>query len=333
MMICRTPEEVMALSRNFMGSRILFTGAELNIFDLLQPTSLTALEIADRLRTDIRGTAILLDALASMGLLVKNNDAYQCTPSLAPYLSSSDPNSVMPMVLHASHLWQRWSRLTEIVKGEAKAGADRTPSYKDGELSAFIGAMHSISAPHAGEVINQIDPGSSKALLDLGGASGTYTLAFLKNAPGMKATLFDLPEVIELARERLQREGMLDRVSLVGGNYLRDDLPQGHDLAFLSAVIHSNNPEQNLNIYTKVFRSLLPGGRVVIRDHVMESDRTHSEAGALFAVNMLVATQGGRTYTFDEISDGLAQAGFHNVRLLKKSDRMDAMVEAYKPRA
>ena len=330
-MTYNTPEELMKLSRDFMGSRILFTGAELNIFDILNQTHLTVQEISDKIHTDIRATTILLDALAALGLLVKNIDAYQCNSSLAPYLSNDDPNSVMPMILHASHLWYRWSHLTDIVKGEAIPGSEKGSSFSGAELKAFIGAMHAVSAPHAEPVISGINPDRSKVLLDLGGASGTYTIAFLKNVPEMKATLFDLPEVIELARERLEKEGMLNRVTLVGGDYLRDEIPQGHDLAYLSAVIHSNSPEQNLNLYKKVFRSLISGGRVIIRDHVMESDRTSSQTGAIFAVNMLVATEGGRTYTFDEIRTGLSQAGFNNISLINKSDRMDAIVEACKP--
>ena len=330
-MTYKTPEELMKLSHNFMESRVLFTGAELNIFTILNRTSLTGQEISEKLNTDIKGTSILLDALAAMGLLVKSNESYQCALALAPYLSNDDPNSIMPMILHAARLWRKWSHLTDIVRGETKSGADIDSSFSGEEMKAFIGAMHAVSAPHAGEVIKGINPDRSKALLDLGGASGTYTIAFLKNSPEMKATLFDKPEVIEMARERLEKEGMLNRVSLVGGDYLRDEITQGHDLAFLSAIIHANSPEENLTFYKKVFRSLIPGGRIIIRGHVMESDRIHPVEGAIFAVNMLVTTEGGRTYTFDEIRTDLSKAGFNNIRLLKNSERMDAIVEACKP--
>ena len=64
-------------------------------------------------------------------------------------------------------------------------------------------------------------------------------MAFLRAVPGMTATLFDLPNVIEMARERLENEQMLNRVTLVPGSYYEDELPQGHDLALLSAIIRS----------------------------------------------------------------------------------------------
>jgi predicted O-methyltransferase YrrM len=147
----------------------------------------------------------------------------------------------------------------------------------------------------------------------------------------MRATLFDKPEVVEIARQRLGKAGVLDRVTLVPGDFYRGQLPPGHDLAFISAIIHQNSPEQNVGLFRNVLRSLERGGRVVIRDHVMEPDRTRPKEGAVFAVNMLVSTAGGRTYTYEEIRACLEQAGFAKVRLLRKGEHMDALIEAFKP--
>jgi len=199
------------------------------------------------------------------------------------------------------------------------------------ELRSFIGAMDVIAIPLASRIVAAVNPGASKFLLDVGGASGTYVLAFLQASPEMKATLFDRPEVIALARQCLGKEGILDRVTLAPGDFYRDELPPGHDLAFVSAIIHQNSPAQNLDLFAKVFRSLTSGGRVVIRDHIMAPDRTSPKDGAVFAVNMLMATAGGGTYTYDEIKEGLNQTGFISVRLLQQGERMDGLVEGFKP--
>jgi len=147
----------------------------------------------------------------------------------------------------------------------------------------------------------------------------------------MCATVFDRPPVIELARKRLAESDVNDRITLAVGDFYTDELPDGHDLALLSAIIHQNSPEQNLDLYQKVFRALMPCGRILIRDHVMNEDRTQPHGGALFAVNMLVATSGGNCYTFDEIQASLEAAGFMRVSLVQSGDRMDSMVEAFKP--
>ncbi len=326
-----SPEEVLRLAQNFMESRILLSGAELNLFTILNPAPLSAQEVANRIGADPRALTVLLDALSAMSLLVKKSGAYQCANSVSQFLSEDAPNSILPMVLHSAHLWRRWSGLTDVVRGTILSKDAAKPGRSAEDLRAFIGAMHVIATPRAREVVAASNPASSKTLLDVGGASGTYTIAFLQAVPEMKATLFDKPEVVEMARERLSKAGVLNRVTLLPGDFYQDEFPHGHDLVFVSAIIHQNSPEQNLDLFHKVFRSLVRGGRILIRDHVMEPDRVHPKEGAIFAVNMLLGTPGGRTYTYEEITAGLSKAGFTGINLLRKGEHMDALIEAFKP--
>ncbi len=327
-MNCNNAEQVLRLSRDFMECRIMLTGAELNLFTILGRKKQSAAEISGQTGLAPRGLASLLDALAAMGLLEKKDDEYSCGENVSRYLSEDSPESVLPMVLHAVTLWDRWSCLTEIVKG-APCEPDR-PFAKPDELRAFIGAMHVVAAPLAAEIARAVNPGPARMLLDVGGASGTYTIAFLEMSPAMRATLFDRPAVIGMARARLESAGLLDRVNLVAGDFYTDEFPPGHDLAFVSAIIHQNSPEQNLDLYRKAYSALVNGGRIVIRDHVMSADRTHPKNGAIFAINMLVATANGGTYTFEEIKDGLGAAGFRDIKQIKTGEHMDSLIEAFK---
>lgn len=324
------PESVLALTRAFMESRVVLSGAELGIFTLLSGGAKTLDEIVSALQTQPRGTAILLDSLAAMGLLSKDGARYACPADIAGMLSANSPVSVLPMVLHAASLWGRWSELTEIVRN----GAVERPAgvfQKQAELEAFILAMHVVGRHAAEAIAVQAEAGASRNLLDIGGATGTYAEAFVNKYPGMRATVFDRPPVIELAKKRLGDAGLLDRVALIPGDFYADELPGGHDLALLSAIIHQNSPEQNVELYAKAFRALEPGGRILIRDHVMNAERTQPPGGALFAVNMLVATTGGNCYTFEEIKETLEAAGFTKARLIQTGEMMNGLVEAFKP--
>ncbi|NUQ00032.1 MAG: methyltransferase domain-containing protein, partial [Armatimonadetes bacterium] len=196
---------------------------------------------------------------------------------------------------------------------------------------AFIGAMHVVSGAKAHDMARHAPPGAATRLLDIGGASGSFTIAYLQASAALRATLFDLPPVVELARQRLAENGLLERVELVAGDFYADDLPGGHDLALLSAIIHQNSREQNVALYRKVLEALLPGGRLLIRDHVLAPDRTSPRPGALFAVNMLCATPGGNSYTLAEISEDLTSAGFERVKLVHPDTQMDGIVEAWRP--
>jgi len=324
-------EDILKSARSFMESRILLTGAELNLFTLLAHRNLTDVEIAEQTGTALRPLSVLLNALTALGVLVKEDNRYRCAPPASSFLADEAAGTVLPMVLHMAHLWHRWSELTDLLRDERIP--ESRPHHFDeaAELKAFIGAMHVIAKSRADEIAAEVHAETAEALLDVGGASGTYTMAFLRVNSRMRATLFDRDEVMEMARERLDQEGLLHRVTLIPGDFYRDEFPPGHDLAWVSAIIHQNSPDQNLDLYRKVFRSLIPGGRIVIRDHVMESDRTKPLEGAVFAVNMLVATEGGGTYTFDEIRDGLFRAGFSRINFIRQGEHMDSLIEAFKP--
>ena len=321
-----TRESLMELARNFRECRILLTGVELNLFTLVASSPLGAEEIVDRTGANPRALVILLNALTAMGLLMKEGGKYRCEPSASFLLSENSPDSVLPMIHHSKNLWERWSNLTKVVGGHCIKEQSQETCTR-----SFIGAMQVIAAPQAASIVAKVNPGSARQLLDVGGGPGTYTLAFLQAVPEMRATLFDRPEVIEIARAQMKEEGVANRVSLLSGDYLSDPLPPGHDLAFLSAIIHQHSLQQNSDLYRNVYRSLKAGGRIIVRDHVLEPHRTSPKAAALFAVNMLVGTEGGNCYTLHEIREGLMEAGFIRVALINPDTLMDGLVEAFKP--
>ena len=316
----------------WMKARIVLTAAELDFFTLLDEKPLFAEELAQRLKADTRAVTRILDCLVIFELLHKKNGRYALTEQ-GSFFSSRHPESVLPMLLHMNNMWDNWAQLTETVRQGKNPRLKSVIDAKDeGITRAFIGAMHVIGRSLSREIATSYDLSRCKRLLDLGGGSGTYTIAFLERNPNMTAVIFDLPDVISLAVERLKDEGFLERVTLVAGDFYKDELPAGCDLALLSAIIHQNSPQENLDLYKKIYRALAPGGMLLIRDHVMDESRTKPPAGALFAINMLVATAGGDTYTFKNIKDTLEQAGFQVVKQVRSGERMDCLVEARKPR-
>jgi ubiquinone/menaquinone biosynthesis C-methylase UbiE len=178
--------------------------------------------------------------------------------------------------------------------------------------------------------VARLDLSGHRNLIDVGGGSGVYTIAALQAAPEMRATIFDRPLVTEIARQKLAEAGMTDRVRLVNGDFYVDPLPDGHDLALLSAIIHQNDSEQNVELYRKISRALVPGGTLVVRDFVMSEDHTEPPDGAFFAINMLVNTPGGSTYSFEDIREDLEAAAFVDAELVHRGE-MDSLVSARKP--
>jgi len=234
------------------------------------------------------------------------------------------------MVRHLANCLGRWAQLARIT--QTGKPAERVPGIRGeaADQAAFIGAMHNFSAPVADEVVGRLKPLGFSHLLDIGGASGTWTMAFLDAVPEARATLFDLPAVIPMARTRLSDTALSDKVTLVAGDYNADDLPAGADLAWLGAICHQNSREQNRALFARIHRALTDDGVVVIRDVVMDPSPTSPERGALFAVNMLVATEGGDTYTFNEYREDLSAAGFDGVTLVHRDEFMNSLIRAKK---
>ncbi len=324
--------KLLKMSGAFFKSRILITAAELDIFGKLADSPRSVKELCSDYSWDPRGAEILLDVLTAMELLVKTDDGkYGMEESAARLLVDGVPGSVLPMIRHRGRQWGTWSNLTEVVKTGENPAAIEFSTRSGEDLEDFIAAMHVAGRDLARKVAESFDLSGFKRMLDVGGGSGVYIMAFLERAPQMTGILFDLPKVTKVAREKLMEEGYIDRVEIVVGDYRSDPFPSGQDLVLLSAVIHINNREGNRELYRKSYESLNPGGTVLVRDHVMDASRTSPLEGAIFAVNMLAATTDGGTYTFDEIKEDLESAGFENVSLAREGAGMDKVVSAVKP--
>ncbi len=324
--------ELLDRMRGYMLPCLLAAGADLDVFSSCLDDARTAGELAAERGADARALAVLLDALAAAGLLDKTGDRYRVPDRLRAALDAENPRTVLPALHHQANCLRRWARLPWVVT-HGPAAQHHAPSLRgeDADRAAFIGAMNVASGPSADALITAVKPAAARCVLDVGGASGTWTLAWLRALPEARAILFDLPPVIPLARERIGASGFAGRVTLAAGNYHHDPLPRGADLAWVSAIVHQNTREQNRALFRRVAEALEPGGRLMIRDIVMEECRTRPAAGAWFAVNMLVATEGGGTFTLGELRADLEAAGFGDVRRLHHDPGMNSVVEARLP--
>jgi hypothetical protein len=165
----------------------------------------------------------------------------------------------------------------------------------------------------------------------VGGASGTYTEAFLKELPGSSATIFDLPVSAAQVKRRFAGSALEARVSFVEGDFTRVALPAGFDFAWISAIIHQMNQSESRMLYAKALNALNPGGTVAVRDYVMSENRLSPPDGALFGINMFVNTPSGMVYTYREIKEDLEAAGFKEVAHAVDVPSMAAVVTAKKP--
>ena len=141
-----------------------------------------------------------------------------------------------------------------------------------------------------------------------------FSFAMINQNPSLKAVVFDLPNVIPITKRYIENEGYKGKVETVSGDYLKDELGEGYDMIFLSAIIHSNSPEENILLIKKCTSALNSKGQIVIMDNIMDEDRVSPYNGALFALNMLVGTDNGDTYTEAEVNSWMSKAGIKEFR-------------------
>jgi (2Fe-2S) ferredoxin/predicted O-methyltransferase YrrM len=321
------PDELMAMIRGFQESRIMLTAVELDVFTAVGEGA-TAETVAKRCGTDRRATELLLNALVALDALRVAGDRYVNTPAGAQFLVAGSPDDARIALRHNLSLWTTWSSLTEAVRQGHTALRPEMRERDDDWTVPFIAAMHRGAAIRAPLVVEAIGAQRIRRMLDVGGGSGAYAIAFAKANPELTAVVLDLPTVLPIAEGHIGKAGLSKRITTRAGDLRHDDLGRDFDLVFLSSICHMLGPSGNRDLLARSARALAPGGRVVIQDFILEPERTGPRQAVLFAINMLVGTEAGGTYTEEEYASWLTAAGLTGVRRIRLRGPADLMVGA-----
>lgn len=307
--------------------------------------------------TDPRATELVLNALASLGLLQKSAPEDPETPMLAGgfntapvaqrHLVDGCDADFRPFIRFDMESWTQWELLPDVLEEGGPAMQDHMFQSDPEATRRFIDAMESIGQARgdAKVLADRIDIGRAVHLLDVGGGAATYSLAFLAANKHLHATLIDLPNTLEVTKDHIAKAplGVRERIRIVACDYNTDDIPrppktsslpdalvkdlkklgmddtllpklsEGYDIAWVSNILHGEDEEANKALARKLFAVLRPGGRVIIKDHILDPTLTEPQVGALFAVNMLLFTKGGRSYGLDEVRRWYEDAGFVDI--------------------
>jgi len=304
-----------SLARGYQNTYLILAATEADLFSVLEEPR-TAAEVAAARGVSERGARIVLNALVSVELVSKDGDRYRNREAASACLVPGAPAYQGHILRHMRHTSERWARLDDALRTGTGASGGADPTRTPEQLRAFILGMQDIAKFSAREMLPHLDLSGRRHMLDLGGGPATYGITFLEAYPELRATLFDMPAVIEIGREQVEKAGMQYRFSYMAGDMTRDDIGSGYDFVLLSNIIHSMSFEQNREVVRKCHEALEPGGLLLIKDFLVENDRSGPPFGLMFAVNMLVATPGGDTYTYAEVEEWTQEAGFGPGRLI-----------------
>ncbi|MCA9770874.1 MAG: methyltransferase domain-containing protein [Myxococcales bacterium] len=331
----KTEADLIGAVQAFMPARVIMTAVGADLFDALGETARTAAQVAKATGSKPRGTEILLDALVGLGLVTKQGAKYRNGPLAAECLTREGAHSRVTSIGLAARTWEGWDALPEILRrGKTAKGGTGHRHWRDDAAAnrIFIRAMYEMGWTNAQLVADAVDTRGAARMVDVGGGPGHYALALLDRNPDLRATILDLPLTLDVAREIVELHGMEARVDFTASDVFKSrTLPLeagAYDLALVSNVVHMRNDQENGALMKKLARALRPGGRIVIHEFAIDETRTQPTRSALFSVNMLAVTDGGRLYTAREMSGWLRAAGLRPKLFAKEP----FLVEGLKPK-
>jgi (2Fe-2S) ferredoxin/predicted O-methyltransferase YrrM len=317
------PDRLDQMIRGYMPSRCILTALELDIFTAIGEGA-NAEQIGTRIHANPPAAGRLLNALVALGLVTKSGGIYSNTPESARFFVQDSKDNHRNGLLHTANIWNRWSRLTDAVRQGTciPIDRDRTPDW----TANFIAGMDRNAKARAPLLVQALGTAGVRRILDLGGGSGAFSIAFAKASSDVRCEILDVPEVVPLTTEYVNKAGVSAQVGLRSGDMLTDDLGSGYDLIMLNAICHMFSEQQNQQLFRRAHQGLAPNGRLVVQDFILNRDKTAPLHAALFSLNMLVATDHGASYSETEYSGWMQNAGFADISRIKLPGPSDLIV-------
>lgn len=317
-----TPERIMQFAFAYAPPLMLEAAIHLRIFDVLDEGAKTVEEVSTATGASVRGLRALMNALVGLQFLAKETDErYSLTPESAAFLVSTKPSFYGGFFRHTSvQLLPKWMEMREIVRTGRPAISvnleqDGAQYFRDFILDIF--PINYPSARALAEVLDVAHAAQTIRVLDLAAGSGVWGITLAQASPQVQVTAVDWAGVIPVTRETVSRFGVADRFRFVEGDLMEADFGKDYNVATLGHILHSEGEKRSRALLKKTFDALAPEGTIAIAEWLVNEDRTAPTHSLIFAVNMLVNTEAGDTFSFGEINDWLREAGFENARLVE----------------
>ena len=326
---------VIHLIEAFRHSKAMFAAVSLGVFDALEREPAGAESLAAALQLSREPLERLLHACVGLKLLRKEEHLYANERVASAYLCHASEHSLVGYILYSNDvLFPLWNHLEDAIRegtprwdqefGTEDAIFDHFFRSED-DKQTFLQGMHGLGLISSPKVVEAFDLSQFRHMLDLGGATGHLAIAACERYPQLRATVFDLPEVIEITRSYINRLGAVcDRVSLMPGDFFRDQLPEA-DLIAVGRILHDWSDTKVRKLLAKIFGRLPRGGAILIAEKLVGEAKTGPVSALLQSLNMLVCTE-GRERTLNEYRHILEEAGFGQVEGKITGAYLDAVI-------
>lgn len=316
-----TPERIMQMAWGYVPPLVLEAAIRHRVFDVLDAGPMKVEQVAAATGASERGLTAIMNVLVGLDYLSRDREGrYALTAESSAFLVSTKPSFQGGLIRHCSeHLIPRWLHLNEVVASGAPVSAVNQEATGGAFFHDFVMDIFPMSFGAAQFLAQHLaygDAGEPVRVLDLAAGSGVWSIAVAQSSSRVHATAVDWPEVIPVTQKSVGRFGLLDRFSFIEGDLRDVAFGSGYHLATLGHILHSEGEARSHELLAKTHAALASGGTIAIQEFLVNRDRTGPMTGLFFAVNMLVNTQTGNTWSFEEIASWLENAGFVDARTL-----------------
>jgi len=312
-----TPERIYQFAFGYAPPLVLEAAIRHHVFDALDsgPKSLEAIHEATG--ASKRGLSAILNFLVGFDFLRKVGEKFVLAPESAAFLVSTKPGFQGGLIRHTSEqLLPIWLQLNEVVATGRPAKSVNQQGPGSELFQQFVSDIFPMSYNVAQELARYLALSGPVRVLDLAAGSGVWGIALAQSAPEVRVTAIDWHGVIPVTQKTVGRFGLTERFSYREGDLLETDFGSGYNVATLGHILHSEGAERSKALLKKTFAAMAPGGTIAIAEFLVNAERTGPLNGLTFAINMLVNTDCGDTFSFEEISEWLRNAGFKEARTL-----------------
>jgi hypothetical protein len=308
---------IVRLSTAYWDSQTLLTANRLRIFDVLADGPKSADEVAAALQLDARATGLFLRACAGLGLLHQSLGKFANSPAAAALLVSRSPAYMGNAVRYADQLYATWGKLEDALRSGRPALAAEAYLGDDPQRTrTFVYAMHERALGIARALVGTLDLQGRRALLDVGGGPGTYSVLLTERFPDLRAEVLELPGVAAVAREIVAAAGASDRVSLRDGDYHSSDFGSGKDVVLMSGMFHRESEASCRKLIERASHCLITGGLLAVSDVFTDEGGTQPVFATMFGINMMLTAPDGGVHADVDVMCWMADQGFRELRVV-----------------
>jgi ubiquinone/menaquinone biosynthesis C-methylase UbiE len=316
-----TPERLMEFGFAYAPPLIIGAAVNNKVFDSLATGAKTAEQISKETGASVRGLRAIMNALVGLDLLKKDRkEKYSLTPESAAFLLTDKPGTqagffaaILPQLV------SKWLSLPEVVREGRPVLAVNQEEPGTEFFSQLVENIIPMSYPSAQALADHLKLAKTKhavRVLDLAAGSGIWGIALIQKSPRVRVTAVDWAGMIPTTKRITQKFGVADRFNYIEGDLREANFGNGYDIATLGHILHSEGEDRSRALLKKTLRALKPEGTIAVAEWLVNDDRTDPAHSLMFAVQMLVNTEKGDTFSFNEIKNWLEDAGFKKVRKL-----------------